>query len=167
MTEQTDSELEQALERARASTVTRGDGPNKATLGLAGAVLLGAGFLGGYVLGGRGGPDKGPGDGLVVNGAGPDGPGPAGMARPANLTMGTITSKSGDTLTVKSDTGDTVKVKIGHGTNVRINKEGSIDDLNKGDNVVVNGQRDGDTIDAEDVGSGMMLRKGGPAGAGG
>ena len=53
-------------------------------------------------------------------------------------------------------------------TTIRINKEGSISDLTKGDNVVVNGQRDGDTIEAENVGSGMVMRKeGGPAKIGG
>jgi hypothetical protein len=159
MTEQTDSELEQALERARTTTPTAG--PNKATLGLAGAVLLGTGFLGGYLVGGDSRAEDGPGDAMVVRGEGPGGAGGPGMGRPANLTIGTIQSISGDIVTVKSDTGDTVKVKIDDDTTVRVTKEGGIDDLAQGDNIVVNGQRDGDTIHAEDVGSGMMMRKGG------
>ena len=52
-------------------------------------------------------------------------------------------------------------------TTIRMNKEGSVKDLTKGDNVVVNGQRDGDTIKAENVGSGMVLRRDKGNGAGG
>jgi len=165
LTPTSDSELEQALERARTAPPA-GSGPAKATLALAGAVLLGGGFLGGYLVGGRGGDElSGPaGFSQAVDGPG-GGPG-GGM--PANLTIGTIESIDGDTFTVKTESGDTVKVQVVDDTTIRINKEGSVKDLTKGDNVVVNGQRDGDTIEAENVGTGMMVRReGGPVGAGG
>jgi hypothetical protein len=160
----TDSELEQALERAR--TAKPAGGVNTGTLALAGLILAGGGFLGGYLVGGHaaGGQEDGPG-GMVVRAEGPGG-GPGG-AMPANLTMGTIKSVSGNTFTVKTESGDTVKVKVVNGTTIRINKEGSVSDLATGDNVVVNGQRDGDTITADDVGSGMMLRRDKGDGAGG
>lgn len=157
-----DPELEQALERAR-TTNPAGAGLNKGTLALAALILAGGGFLGGYLVGGNGaGAQEGPG-GMVVH----EGPGP-GDVRPANLTIGTIESISGNTFTVKTESGDTVKVQVVDDTTIRINKEGTISDLTKGDNVVVNGQRDGDTIEAENVGSGMVMRKeGGPAKIGG
>lgn len=166
MTEPTESELDQALDRARTAKPA-GSGVSTATLVLGGAVLAGGGFLGGYLVGGAnagdGGPD-GP-DGAVVMREGPGG-GPGG-AMPANLTMGTIQSISGNTFTVKTESGDTVKVKVVDGTTIRINKEGKVSDLAKGENVVVNGQRDGDTIEADHVGTGMMMRDGGPREAGG
>lgn len=150
------NDLDQALERARTAPPP-GPGINKGTIALGALILAGGGFLGGYLVGhGAGGPD-GPG-GMGMRG-GPDGPaGPGGM--PANLTMGTIQSISGNTFTVKTESGDTVKVKVVDDTTIRINKEGSVEDLAKGDNVVVNGQRDGDMIEAENVGSGMMIRRG-------
>ncbi len=160
-----DSELEQALERARTANPAR-PGMNKGTLSLAALILAGAGFLGGYLVGGHSTDGmEGPGD-MTVRGAGPGG-GPGG-GMPANLTIGTIQSISGNTFTVKTDSGDTVKVQVVDDTAIRINKEGSIKDLTKGENVVVNGQRDGDTIEAENVGSGMVMRReGGSAEAGG
>ena len=152
-----DPELEQALERAR-TTNPAGTGFNKGTLAMAALILAGGGFLGGYLVDGRGGDElSGPG-GMVVH----EGPGP-GDVRPANLTIGTIESISGNTFTVKTESGDSVKVQVVDDTTIRINKEGSITDLAKGDNVVVNGQRDGDTIEAENVGSGMVMRKEGGA----
>ena len=160
-----DSELEQALERARTAGPT-GPSLNRGTLALAALVLAGGGFLGGYLVGGQGGDATGGPGGFSQRMDGPGG-GPGG-GMPANLTMGTIESISGNTFTVKTESGDTVKVKVVDDTAIRINKEGSVKDLTAGDNVVVNGQRDGDTIEAENVGTGMMLRReGGPAGAGG
>lgn len=152
-----DSELEQALERARTANPA-GPGLNKGTLALAALILAGGGFLGGYLAGGRGGDELGGPGGMVVH----EGPGP-GDVRPANLTIGTIESISGDTFTVKTESGDIVKVQVVDDTTIRINKEGSISDLAKGDDVVVNGQRDGDTIEAENIGSGMVMRKEGGA----
>jgi len=159
-----DSELEQSLERARTTNPTR-PGLNKGTLSLAALILLGGGFLGGYLVGGRSADGmEGPG-GMVVRADGPGGPG-GGM--PANLTIGTIQSISGNTFTVKTDSGDTVKVEVVDDTAIRINKEGTVNDLTKGENVIVNGQRDGDTIEAENVGTGMMARReGGSARVGG
>ena len=159
-----DPELQQALKRARTAKPA-GSNLNTGTLALAGLILAGGGFLGGYLVGGKGANgQEGPG-GMVIRADGPVGPG---GSKPANLTMGTIESISGDTFTVKTESGDTVKVQVVDDTTIRINKEGSIKDLTTGDNVVVNGQRDGDTIEAENVGTGMMLRReGGPAGAGG
>jgi hypothetical protein len=148
-----DSELEQALERARTANPAR-PGMNTGTLSLAALILLGSGFLGGYLAGGHSGDAmKGPGD---ITDSGPGGP-RGGM--PANLTIGTIQSISGDTFTVKTDSGDTVKVKVVDDTSIRINKGGTVDDLAKGENVIVNGQRDGDTIEAENVGTGMIARR--------
>lgn len=161
MTEPTDNQLDQALQRAR-DTKPSGLGVTKATLILGGALLAGAGFLGGYLVGDHSLGSDSPGDFSMRGngpGGGPGGGGP-GMTRPANLTIGTIESISGTTLTVKTDSGDTVKVKIGDATTVRINKEGSAADLTKGDNVVVDGQRDGDTVTADNVSSGMMMRRG-------
>ena len=152
MTQPTDAELEQALAQARTA---KPDGPglNNGTLALAGLILAGGGLLGGYLIGNHGaGPEDWPG-GMVMRAEGPDG-----ASRPANLTIGTIESISGDTFTVKTDAGDTVKVQVVDDTTIRINREGSITDLAEGDNVVVNGQRDGDTIEAENVGSGMVMR---------
>ena len=156
-----DPELEQALERARTATPS-GPGLSMGTLALAGLILAGGGFLGGYLVGVQDtGGAEGPG-GMVMRGGGPGG----GM--PPNLTMGTIQSISGSTFTVKTESGDTVKVEVVDDTTIRINKEGTVKDLATGDNVVVNGQRDGDTIEAENIGTGMMLRReGGPEGAGG
>jgi hypothetical protein len=158
-----DPELEQALKRARTASPA-GPRLNTGTLALAALILAGGGFLGGYLVGGQNaaGPE-GPG-GMVMRGGPGGGPG-AGM--PANLTMGTIQSISGNTFTVKTESGDSVKVEVVDDTTIRINKEGSVADLAKGDNVVVNGQRDGDTIEAENVGTGMMLRRDGDNEAGG
>lgn len=159
----TDSDLEQALERARIAKPAR-SGINPATFALSGLLLAGGGFLGGYLVGGNSaGAQEGPMAGsMVVRGEGPGG----GM--PANLTMGTIASISGDTFTVKTESGDSVKVQVVDDTTIRINKEGTVTDLAKGDNVVVHGQRDGDTIEAENVGSGMMMRRNdGATGVGG
>ena len=162
LTPTSDSELEQALERARIAN-PGSPGMNKGTLSLAALILLGGGFLGGYLVGGRsGGGIEGPGDITVRGPAGPGG----GM--PANLTIGTIQSISGNIFTIKSDSGDTVKVKVVDDTTIRINKEGTVEDLAKGENVIVNGQRDGDTIEAENVGTGMIAhRQGGSVRVGG
>lgn len=160
-----DSELEQALERARTANPA-GAGLNKGTLALAALILAGGGFLGGYLVGGSSGDDPIASGGFSQRMDGPGGGPDGGM--PANLTMGTIESISGNTFTVKTESGETVKVQVVDDTTIRINKEGSVKDLTKGDNVVVNGQRDGDTIEAENVGSGMIMRReGGPQGGGG
>lgn len=164
-----DAELEQALERARTADPGR-PGVNRGTLSLAALILAGGGFLGGYLVGNNS-AHSGANSGAIGMGGRGDftvgGSGPGG-GTPANLTLGTIQSITGNTFTVKTDAGDTVKVEIVDDTTIRINEEGSIKDLAKGDNVVVNGQRDGDTIEAENVGTGLMMRRaGGPGPVGG
>ena len=90
---------------------------------MAALILAGSGFLGGYLAGGSGGDEMSVSGGFTqrVDGAG----GPGG-AMPANLTIGTIESISGNTFTVKTESGDTVKVQVVDDTTIRINKEGSI-----------------------------------------
>ncbi len=167
------AELSAALEQARTKAPASA-GVNKATVGLAAALLLVGGFVGGYVTkdATSGGDDR-PG-GTFTRMGGPDGAkqggGPGGG--PMNLTIGTITKVDGDTVTIKTTSGTTVEATIGSDTNVNITKTGSIKDLAKGDEIVVNGQRDGDTIAAEFVSKGrafgprMERRKEG-SGAGG
>jgi hypothetical protein len=76
-------------------------------------------------------------------------------------------------VTLKTTSGTTVKATIGSDTNVNITTSGSVTDLAKGDEIVVNGQRDGDTIEAEFVSKGrgfgprMERRSDGGDGAGG
>lgn len=166
------AELSAALEQARAKAPVSA-GVNKATLGLAAALLLVGGFVGGYLtkdatsgdndvraggtftrMGGPGGGQAGPGGG------------------PKNLTIGTITKVDGNTVTIKTTSGSTVKATIGSDTNVNVTKTGSVKDLAKGDEIVVNGQRDGDTIAAEFVSKGRafgprMERRTDGSGAGG
>lgn len=170
----TSAELSAALEQARAQTPTS-SGANKATLGLAGALLLVGGFVGGYVTKDATAGGDGPG-GSVVRAGGPgggfgggqQGGGPGGGAggRPVNLTIGTITKVDGTTVTIKTTDGKTVKATIGDDTNVNVTKTGSVKDLAKGDEIVVNGQRDGDTIEAEFVSKGRAFGPGGQRRAG-
>jgi len=156
------AELSAALEQARAKP-SSSSGANKATLGLAAALLLVGGFVGGYLTKDvtSGGNDRaggnftrmgGPGGGF--GGGGQGGPGGGG---PQNLTIGTITKVDGTTITIKTTSGTTVTATIGSDTNVNVTKSGSIKDLAKGDEIVVNGQRDGDTIAAEFVSKGRTF----------
>jgi hypothetical protein len=171
----TSAELSAALEQAR----TKGPdqpGAGKATLILAGALLVVAGFIGGYVTKGttssddvRGGFSRAAGPaGVGANqGGGPIGGGPQ------NLTIGTITKIDGNTVTIRTTSGATVKATIGSDTNVSVTTSGSVKDLAAGDDIVVNGQRDGDTIEAEFVSKGrafgprMERRAEGGSGSGG
>lgn len=141
---------------------------SRSTLALGGAVLVGAGFLGGYVvkdatadeasfdrpmmggqmMGGPGGP----------NGAGgPMGGGPGRDGRPPNVTVGTVKSVNGTTITLTTSDGDTTKVSIGSEAQVMVTKKGTAADLAKGDQIVVHGQRDGDTIEADLVSKGRLF----------
>jgi hypothetical protein len=152
--------LAAALEQARTKGPEK-PGVGKTTLGLAGALLVVAGFTGGYVAksataGGAdgpqgmvrmGGPGGGQGGGAHQGGAG----------GPQNLTIGTITKVDGNTVTIKTTSGNTVKATVGSDTNVNISTSGSVKDLATGDEIVVNGQRDGDTIDAEFVSKGRAF----------
>ena len=156
------AELSAALEQARTKAPVSA-GVNKATLGLAAALLLVGGFVGGYVTSDAtsGGGDL-PG-GTFTRMGGPGGGnqgGPGGGKQgggPVNLTIGTITKVDGDTVTIKTTSGSTVKATIGSDTNLNVTKTGSIKDLAKGDEIVVNGQRDGDTIAAEFVSKGRAF----------
>jgi hypothetical protein len=167
------AELAEALEQARTKAPVSA-GVNKATLGLAAAVLLIGGFVGGYLTSDAtsGGGDRP--DATFTRMGGPGGAKPGGGpgGGPVNLTIGTITKVDGDTVTIKTTSGSTVKATIGSDTNVNITKTGSIKDLAKGDEIVVNGQRDGDTIAAEFVSKGRafgprMERRTDGSGAGG
>jgi len=163
------AELSAALDQARTKAPVSA-GVTKATLGLAGALLLIGGFVGGYVTGDA---TSGGGDRPGGTFARMDGPGNAMQGgRPVNLTIGKITKVDGNTVTIKTTSGSTVKATIGSDTTVNISKTGSVKDLAKGDEIVVNGQRDGDTIAAEFVSKGRafgprMERRTGGSGAGG
>jgi hypothetical protein len=148
----TSAELAAALEQARAQGQDK-PGANKATLGLVAALLLVAGFGGGYLTKDATSGGEGPGRGNFTRMGGPGGGGP-GAGGPQNLTIGTITKVDGNTVTIKTTSGATVKATIGSDTNVNVTKAGSVKDLAKGDQIVVNGQRDGDTIEAEFVSKG-------------
>lgn len=148
----TSAELSAALEQARAKAPDK-PGANKATLGLVAALLLVAGFAGGYLTKDATAGGAGPGGGNFTRMGGPGGGG-SGGGGPQNLTIGTITKVDGNTVTIKTTSGTTVKATIGSDTNVNVTKTGSVKDLAKGDQIVVNGQRDGDTIEAEFVSKG-------------
>jgi hypothetical protein len=170
------AELSAALEQARTKAPASA-GVNHATLGLAAALLLVGGFVGGYVTkdATSSGGDRPGGTFTRMGGPGGGGPNRAGGpgGGPVNLTIGTITKVDGNTVTIKTTSGSTVKATIGSDTNVNITKAGSVKDLAKGDEIVVNGQRDGDTIAAEFVSKGrafgprMERRMDGGSGAGG
>lgn len=168
------AELSAALEQARAKAPSS-TSANRATLGLAAALLLVGGFVGGYLTkdATSGGDDRAGGNFTRMAGpGGQGGPGGGQGGRPMNLTIGTITKVDGSTVTIKTTSGTTVKATIGSDTNVNITKTGSIKDLAKGDEIVVNGQRDGDTIAAEFVSKGRAFgprlerRTGGGEGSG-
>ena len=165
------SELSAALDQARAKQPSS-PGATKATLALAAALLLVGGFVGGYLTrdATSGGDVRAGTFTRMGPGGGQGGPGAGG---PQNLTIGTITKVDGNTVTLKTTSGTTVKATIGSDTNVNITTSGSVTDLAKGDEIVVNGQRDGDTIEAEFVSKGrgfgprMERRSDGGDGAGG
>lgn len=150
-----DPTLEAALEKARPSE-PEGQGPAKATLVLGGAVLAAAGFLGGYLV--NGGGDDAAAAGPRFNGSGPtriEGPGGV-NGDPGNITFGTVVSVDGTTVTVKTQDGKTVKVETSSDTDITVTDKGTVDDLSKGDTVVVNGETDGDKVDAESITEGAM-----------
>jgi hypothetical protein len=160
----TSAELSAALEQARAKGPDK-PGGGKTTLILAGALLAVAGFVGGYAT--KGATSGGEAGGIFVRTGGPGGGfgggqgGPGGAGGPVNLTIGTITKVDGNTVTIKTSEGKTVKATIGADTNVNVTKTGSVKDLATGDEIVVNGQRDGDTIEAEFVSKGRAFGPGG------
>src|SRR4051794_6555465 len=102
MIESPNADLSAAIEQAR----TRGPkdpGANKATLGLAAALLLVAGFVGGYLTkdATSRGDERG---GTFTRMGGPGGQGGpgGGGGGPMNLTIGTITKVDGNTVTIKT-----------------------------------------------------------------
>ena len=139
------------------------------TLALGAAAIVAVGFLGGYVVSDAT-ADEGPfghqlagGHVMVAPGphgaGGPDGPMGGMRGRqdgPPNVTVGTVKSIDGDTITLTTAEGDTAKVTIGSDAEVMVTKKGTASDLSDGDEIVVHGQRDGDTIEAD------MVSKGGP-----
>jgi hypothetical protein len=151
-----DPTLEAALENARPSTPT-GAGPAKATLVLGGAVLAAAGFLGGYLVnGGDDGAANAANGGPRMSGAGPQmNGGPAG-ATPGDITFGTVVSVNGTTVTVKTQDGKTVKVETSPDTEIQVTKDGTVDDLAKGDSVVVNGATEDGKVTADSITEGSM-----------
>jgi len=157
MTESSNSsDLSAALEQARTKGPDK-PGVGKTTLALAAALLVVAGFVGGYVTKGAASDTAGVGGGMVRFDRSDGGEGGPGAGGPKNLTIGTITKVDGDTVTIKTTAGTTVQATITSGTNVNVTKKGSVKDLAKGDEIVVNGQRDGDTIDAEFVSKGRAF----------
>jgi hypothetical protein len=128
------------------------------TLALGAAAIVAVGFLGGYVVKDAT-ADEGPfghqlAGGQVMVAPGPNGPGHRGG--PPNVTVGTVKSIDGDTITLTTAEGETAKVTIGSDAEVMVTKKGTASDLSDGDEIVVHGQRDGDTIEAD------IVSKGGP-----
>lgn len=150
-----DPTLEAALEKARPAE-PEGRGPAKATLALGGAVLTAAGFLGGYLVNGG---DDASAAGPQFSGSGPtriEG-GPGGVnGDPGNITFGTVVSVDGTTVTVKTQDGKTVKVETSSDTDITVTDKGTVDDLAKGDTVVVNGETKDDKVTAESITEGGM-----------
>lgn len=149
-----------------------GSGPvtlARPTVALGAVAIVAVGFLGGYVVKDAT-ADEGPfghhlAGGQVMIAPGPNGPGgpdgrmaggPGREGRPPNVTVGTVKSVDGDTVTLTTAEGKTAKVTIGSDAAVMVTKKGTASDLSKGDEIVVHGQRDGDTIEAD------MVSKGGP-----
>ena len=98
-----------------------------------------AGAMPAGMVGARGGMPGGPG-----MAGGPGGGGDGG-------TVGTVDSVDGSTLTVSTQDGQSVSVATSDDTVVAISEAGSADDVDEGDQVLVMGAADGDTIAAERV----------------
>lgn len=152
-----------------------GGGPaglSRATLAFGGALLATVGFLGGYVVKDATADERGFDRGMMVGPdgvRGPMGPGGAGGPMgggPGNVTFGTVTSVDGSTVTLTTADGDTATVSVDADARVMVTTRGSAKDLAKGDQIVVHGQRDGDTIDADVIAKGGMFAGKAAAGAG-
>lgn len=70
---------------------------------------------------------------------------------PGGGTVGTVDSVDGSTLAVSTQDGQSVSVATSDDTVVAISEAGSADDVDEGDQVLVMGAADGDTIAAERV----------------
>lgn len=143
---------------------------------IGGAVLAVAGFFGGYVVKDATADERGFGSGMMVDHTrtrGPMGPGGRGgfdgpMGGPDGrrgnpafgpvafgpVAFGTVKSVTGSTVTLTTPDGNTMKVSVDSDARVMVTTKGSIKDLAKGDKIVVRGQREGDTIDADVIAKG-------------
>ena len=115
---------------------------------LAAIMLLAAGFFGGLLVGrhtssGQTGPAAGGFPGGFPT------PGASGaFGRPGGnpLTIGTVTRIEGDTVYLKTVDGRTVKVVTSGDTQIRVSKEGTLQDLSTGSTVVVQGSESGQGV---------------------
>lgn len=163
---ETDPALNEALSKSREKSAT--GGASKATIGLAGAVLLAGGFFGGYAVksGTTDTTSAGAGIGQRAGGFPRGNAGGTGAAGGGNATFGTISSVSGNTVTVKTAAGNTVSIKASSGTKVTVNKTGKVSDLSNGDTIVVQGKTDSNgnvTADSIAEGGGAGGMRGGQA----
>ena len=125
-----------------------------AVLGFAGGILVGKGmddpqqvaFPGGGRLPG-GGQFPGQGGGQFPG----QGGGQGGAFPGADATFGTITAVAGDSITLETANGEVITVRIGDETAIQVTDQGSIADLAEGDTVVVAGERQGETVDADTI----------------
>lgn len=162
-----DPALHEALSKSREKSAT--GGVSKATIGLAGAVLLAGGFFGGYAVKSGTTDTTSAGAGIGQRAGGfPRGNagGGTGTTGGGNATFGTISSVSGNTVTVKTAAGNTVSIKASSGTKVTVNKTGKVSDLSNGDTIVVQGKADSNgnvTADSIAEGGGAGRMRGGQA----
>lgn len=135
------------------------NGPNggrsKSTMILAAVALVTIVFIGGLFVGrsmGDDGQAAFPG-GFDQNGPGftDGGNGNGGRLPNGDVTLGTIKSIDGDTITLETANGDTITVHVGSDTQIQITQDGSVSDLGTGDTVVVSGSQDDGSIDAESI----------------
>lgn len=166
------------LDSALAKPARRGRGLSSTMLLVAG-VLVAAVFVGGLLLGRATAPDTGtaafpgggtlPGGGTFPGGSTGSGAGNAPGFGNGGFTAGTVTRIDGDTIYVESADGQTIEVRTNTDTDVQVTSEGSVDDLDEGETVVVQGDASDDgSIDASSVVEGGLGLGGGfPNAAGG
>jgi hypothetical protein len=137
-------------------------GRSKSTMLLAAIVLVAVGFIGGLFVGKSMGNDSQ--QAAFPGGLGQNGPGFAtgangnggGLPGGGNVTIGTIKSIDGDTITLQTVNGDTVTVNIGSDTTIQVTKDGSVGDLGTGDTLVVAGTQKSGSIDANSITEGGL-----------
>ena len=142
-------------------------GPSKSTLMLAAITLVAVGFIGGLFVGknmGDNSPQATFPGGVGQNGPGfTNGNGNAGGLPDGGVTVGTIKSIDGDTITLEMPNGDTIAVNVDSDTTIQVTEDGSLSDLGTGDTVVVAGSQDDGSIDASSIsegGAGIPTRTG-------
>jgi hypothetical protein len=150
-------------------------GPSRLAMVLAAVVIVAAGFLGGLLVGrASGGDDRiagfpaglapgGPGFDHGRSGGGfppfPGGPiwgSGRGSVGNGALAVGTIVESDGNTITLETAGGDRLTVDVGEGTTIRLVEEGTPSDLAEGDQVVVVGERDSDSLEASTITEGLI-----------